>query len=386
MKIAFVESWFNHANTVRHPRSIAHYIPESLKRQGAEVETIQPTVTGNSIYLFKKVFYKYFTDKKYYHYLEEAVLRKEAKKLDEILNKPSKDISDADFILSFGNFATSFLKTDKKIIFWIDAVMPALVDYYDYFTNQPTNILNKFIEIEKQGLQKATAVFCTSHWTMNEAIKMTNSSKNIYFAPFGANFDFEKTQEEIELSIDQKMKNETLNLLFTGYFWERKGGDIAVDIVRRLNELGRKAKLIVIGANPEINETDKNFVEIVGKVDKYSEQERFCSYFYDSHFFILPTLAECAAHTLVEANAFGLPSISHKTGGLKSIITDDVNGKLFEIGENIDNFCNYIIENFEDKEKYKALCLRSYSEYKTRLNWDYGAKIIVDTLKEIRNG
>jgi len=381
MKIAFLENWFDGTNIAKMPRGIGFYITEALKKQGAEVEIIHPAVSGQFPYKVKQFFYKYFTNKKYFRHAEETLLRKEAKIRSEILKK-----SDADFIFSFGSLASVFLETDKKIAFWADSTMVGLVDYYPEFTNLPTNFLKKYIEIEKQGIEKASAVFYTSHWALDIAVqKMTNATNTnkIHFAPFGANLDFEKTQDEIEFSINQKIKNDTINLLFIGWHWERKGGNIAVEITKRLNELGRKAKLIVLGANPEINDANKNFVEIIGMVDKYKEQEKFCSFFYDSHFFVMPTLAECAAHTLVEANAFGLPSISHKTGGLRTLITDDVNGKLFEIGENIDNFCNYIIDNFENKERYKELCLSSFNEYKTRLNWDYGAKIVIDTMKKL---
>lgn len=39
----------------------------------------------------------------------------------------------------------------------------------------------------------------------------------------------------------------TLNVLFSGVEWERKGGDVAVKSVDRLNQLGVKAKLVIVG-------------------------------------------------------------------------------------------------------------------------------------------
>ncbi|MPN47054.1 hypothetical protein SDC9_194654 [bioreactor metagenome] len=99
----------------------------------------------------------------------------------------------------------------------------------------------------------------------------------------------------------------------------------------------------------------------------------------------MPTLTECFAHVLIEANAFGLPAITHRTGGLASLIKDDINGKLFDIGVNIDDYCDYIIENFNDKEKYRQFCLSSFNEYKTRLNLDNGAKIIIEAMKNSLN-
>ncbi len=100
----------------------------------------------------------------------------------------------------------------------------------------------------------------------------------------------------------------------------------------------------------------------------------------ESHFYLMPTQAESFGHSFVEANAFGLPVISCKTGGVPSVVHNGKNGQLFDLDATIEDYCNYIIKIYKNKESYFQLCLSSFNEYKTRLNWDYGAKIIVQTL------
>ena len=82
-----------------------------------------------------------------------------------------------------------------------------------------------------------------------------------------------------------------------------------------------------------------------------------------SHFLFVPSLAEAYGLVFCEASAFGLPSISHVTGGLTTIIKNDINGKLFEIGTPAIVFADYINKMFEQYDKYVELSKSSYSRF-----------------------
>ena len=381
MKIAFLENWFDGTNIVKMPQGIGFYITEALKKQGAEVEIIHPAVSGQFPYKIKQFFYKYFTNKKYFRHAEETLLRKEAKIRSEILKK-----SDADFIFSFGSLASVFLETDKKIAFWADGCFKGLHNYNSLYTNLTKQTENNFHNFEQLGMNKANIIFYPSEWARETAIQNYNVPlEKITLAPFGANMEIDNTVEEINQMIDSRNTNpKVCKLLIIGNNWKYKGVDIAIDITKKLNEKGFATELVIIGCRS--NETNfPSYIKIVDFLDKNlkNELDILLDYYRDAHFYIMPTLTETFGHVFCEANAFGVPAISHKTGGVPSVITNGKNGQLFEIGENIDNFCNYIIDNFENKERYKELCLSSFNEYKTRLNWDYGAKIVIDTMKKL---
>lgn len=61
-------------------------------------------------------------------------------------------------------------------------------------------------------------------------------------------------------------------------------------------------------------------------------------------------------------------------GGVTTVIKDGINGQKFDIDASVDAYGEYIIKTFLDEKQYKALCLSSFSEYQTRLNWDVGVQ------------
>jgi hypothetical protein len=55
--------------------------------------------------------------------------------------------------------------------------------------------------------------------------------------PWGANFECNRTLDDIHTTIKAKSKR-PCKLLFIGVDWVRKGGDIALRVVKELNENG----------------------------------------------------------------------------------------------------------------------------------------------------
>ena len=104
----------------------------------------------------------------------------------------------------------------------------------------------------------------------------------------------------------------------------------------------------------------------------------------DSHFFVLPTIADCTPIVFPEANSFGIPVLTTNVGGNPSVIKNDVNGKLFEIDSFLDESFIYIKELFGDYEKYIAMAQSSFNEYQTRLNWRIIGKQLKEYLLEIK--
>ena len=398
MKIAFLMNHFDTTNIPKNPRHIGYYITKHLKRHGAEVEIIPPAVPKATefYYKIKQAYYKYFLKKRHLRYSEIRLIQEEAKIRSEILKK-----SNADFTFSFGPIASAFLETDKKIAYWTDSTVAGLLGYHPDFLNLTKSTIKNTDYLERLCIARSSVVFLTSNWAKDIAIKaysnITEDSSFNFFtknnnqkisdkmviAPFGANIDNDHSEEQIVNFIQRRLLSDEIKILFISYSWLVKGGDIAVEIVKRINEKGHRAKLIIIGCNPELPPELMKYVEIIGSIDKINNFEKMNSFLENSFFYLSPARAENFGHALVEANSFGVPSISTITGGVTDVIKNGINGQLFDLNASIDEFADYIINTFEDKEKYRQLCLSSFNEYKTRLNWNYGTKIVYDTLKNI---
>ena len=89
----------------------------------------------------------------------------------------------------------------------------------------------------------------------------------------------------------------------------------------------------------------------------------------ESHFLILPSVAECYGVVFVEASSYGLPTMATNVGGITTIIVDGKNGFTFELDETTDKYCDVIEKLMNSKTQYKELSKSSFHEYSTRLNW-----------------
>lgn len=102
----------------------------------------------------------------------------------------------------------------------------------------------------------------------------------------------------------------------------------------------------------------------------------------DSHFLFVPSYAEAYGLVFCEASAYGLPSVSHAVGGIKTIVKNGVNGQLFKIGTQPSVFANYIMVTFNDKKLYKDLGMRTYKRFSETLNWFESGKKLIALLEK----
>jgi len=206
-------------------------------------------------------------------------------------------------------------------------------------------------------------------------------ASKVKVVPFGANVECDRNIESIYKIIEGK-KFDTLKLLFIGVDWYRKGGDKALAVAEMMNEKGYKTELHVVGCTPPF--PTPHFVKKHGFISKNNEygRRKINQLYSESHFFILPSLAECAAVVLAEASSFGLPSITTNVGGITTIIKNDVNGRAFDVNEAPEELCKYIEDIVISKETYRRISISSFMEYSTRLNWQSSGNKVVQLIKD----
>ena len=104
----------------------------------------------------------------------------------------------------------------------------------------------------------------------------------------------------------------------------------------------------------------------------------------ESHFLCLPSRADCTPVVLCEAGAYGLPSVSTRTGGIGSVLRHGTNGYLFDLDGFVEQAAESIAGCMADyDELYLPLAMASRLEYRTRLNWTTSAKAVVEHLSRV---
>lgn len=152
-----------------------------------------------------------------------------------------------------------------------------------------------------------------------------------------------------------------------------------------MNNSGLNTELTIIGGQPIVDSNLPEFVNSLGFISKGTQegQDKISKLLMESHFLILPTIADCTPIVFCEANSLGVPYLSTTVGGVPTLIRNGVNGQLFSQYGNISQYCDYITNIFEDYEAYKDLAISSYYEYDSRLNWRAAGKQVKEFLTSL---
>jgi glycosyltransferase involved in cell wall biosynthesis len=288
-------------------------------------------------------------------------------------------------LTSYSSLPFAKLDTSKPKVFWADAVFANMVDYYKVYSNLCSESLKFGNQMEDEALRNATCAVYSSEWAANAAIKFYGvSPEKIKVVPYGANIDVNYTLQDIQ-NRAKCLSFEVCNLLFLGREWHRKGGDTAVAIAEQLNNRGIKTKLSIVGADPGKEFRNLDFVDVFGFIKKSEKKGRdlLNQLISDSHFLLLPSRADCTPIVINEMNAHGIPVITTNEGGIPSLISEGINGYMFDKDSSIELFADCIENIFTNRQKYIELSKSSFNEYQTRLNWDYSIQQFKKILEEV---
>lgn len=146
----------------------------------------------------------------------------------------------------------------------------------------------------------------------------------------------------------------------------RKGGDLIAQALQKLPaSLKAETVLLTIGNDSEgIGEE----VGIESLHLGYVSSDRLKSIAYSAaDLFIFPTRADNLPLVLQESMACGTPIVSFKIGGVPDLVRPGITGHLAPV-ENVQDFCNGIIEIIEDKnlceymsQQCRAIALKEYN-------------------------
>jgi glycosyltransferase involved in cell wall biosynthesis len=350
-----------------------NYYMLNLLKKNFDVITVGPLSNRvRYFFLIKKFFFLLFGIK---FDIDRSILvaKDFANQIKKKIEKKKYDI-----VLTSDTYLLSFFSAKKPMYIWTDFLFSTYYStYYKNFRVHPDTI-KEGIYCERLALKKAKKIFLTSRWSVKEAIKDYKISKNKFsIIPFGANVNPEPKRENIIKNIDNK-KFKILKILSVGISWKRKGMDKAIKLIKKINRIGQKAELYIIGSTPPKNYSVPKNVFIIKFLDKnkVEDQKLLTRYFLKSHFNILFSTAEASAVVYSEASAFGLFTITHDVGGAASIIKNNVNGFRFNIGDhNINLIAKYILNIFNNKKRFVTKSRMSRNEYDKRLNWSYSEKL-----------
>jgi glycosyltransferase involved in cell wall biosynthesis len=384
MRIAYVTTY--DARDVRQWAGTGFYAAQALSDAGADVNFIgpldPPLQNALPVRVRERLYSRLLRNRlgAYHSGFEPSVLRHYASQVEHRIRKTPVDV-----VFSPGTLPIAYLSTDLPIVFWSDATFAVMEGFYPAYSHLHHRAIRIGHAYEHAALKKAALALYSSAWAARSAVRDYGADPSrVKVVPYGANIACERTVDDV-VRASQRRSASVCRLLFIGQDWERKGGPQAVRIAADLRARGIESELTVVGCTPPETESVPEFVRVLGFVAKTTEAgcHTLNQLFAESHFFLLPTVADCTPIVFAEANSFGVPVITTAVGGIATLIRTGVNGVTFSPQASPEDYGRSIAELFTDRIRYTALVRTSFEEYHNRLNWRVAGDTVMRYMKAL---
>lgn len=349
-----------------------------LKELGHEVVVIQPTVSRSTLYLHaRKAMYKVvgqeFHAERHQSIAKELALSTE-RQLESLKRTP-------DLILSSSTLPMAYLRTSIRTAFWTDATFSGMLGFYAEFSNLSSETISSGKEVEDLALARCDHAIFSSQWAADSAIAQHRADPaKTHVVPFGPNLEKAPALETVVESIGNRSR-QVCKLVFIGYDWERKQGELVVRVQQHLENLGVPTELFIIGSEPKLERTHRR-IHVLGTLKKNTpaDHQRLNGILSSAHFLVVPSIAECYGMVYAEASAYGVPSVACDVGGVSSVVTPGRNGLLFPADVAAETMAQRIADVWSNAAMYRALAHSSRKEFDNKLNWCTAISSLVEML------
>ncbi len=277
-------------------------------------------------------------------------------------------INPVDCIISPANVPFVYTKNNIPLIIITDATIHLLYKEYLQDKGWSKSHYKNLVNNAQVVSDKADLIIPSSLWISES---LTHDYKirpaKVVAIPFGANMNTDGITR-INRTLDA---NGTINFLFVGKGWERKGGDIAVKICDELLKQSIQTKLTVVGSvvpdvykrdyienHPFLNKNNCDDLKILERLYK------------EAHFFILFSRAEMYGIVFCEAAAYSLPCITNNVGAIAEIVINDKTGIVLPKETTPEVYAQKIKLLISNKDTYAQMSVNARTRFETLLNWD----------------
>ena len=223
-----------------------------------------------------------------------------------------------DIVVSSTTLVTAFRPLPVPTVTWADAPITAVLNnrHYPGFSRVGGRRRQAAVGVERSALQNASISAFPSDWAADLALAI-NPTATVQTRPFGPNLD-EGTAGGGPSAASPSVCSDRARVLFNGFDWHRKGGDIALEVVRRAAaKLGSDVHLVVLGLDHPPHVASNVPVTFLGRVSKGTEAGRrtWIEAYAEADVFLFPTRAENYGAVVAEAAACGIPVVVSQVGG-----------------------------------------------------------------------
>lgn len=387
MKVAYVTTYDVHNRGSWPQRHLGLYgtgqkIAGLLQAEGVDLTFLGPLfLRKNPVTRLKWLFYRHTQGQRYYGGVEPGRSRAYARQIEAKLSTTAADL----LLCPENAIPLAQVNTSLPTVLWTDALLGSLVDFYPYLTHLCNETRRQLHDMEQSALDRCALVILTSEWAVQSAQRLYRiPDAKLRIIPRGASRDCDRTTAEVSTLI-QSRPPRPCRLIFVGVQWERKGGPLALDVAKTLNQNGLPTELWVVGCQPQGADSLPDFVKVYGFIDRSTAagEAQFDRLLESAHFLILPTQADTFGVAISEASAAGVPAVASAVGGIPTVLQAGINGKAFDPQAAAADYAEFIAAWMDDYSRYPILAESAWNRFQHHLSWTSAQKTAITLLQDV---
>ena len=369
MKLALVS--LNDSTDVLEWSGLNYHIARSLERAGATLVRVGPLTHPWTMGMkWRRSWYGLWREA--YH------ANMEPSALDAFGAQARAQIpGDVDAVVAVTSLiAASLDGLRAPVISWDDATPTALADHDCYFERLSAHSARDAKAMGQRAARNVRLAMYASEWAAAGACAAYDLPLDrVAVVPFGANFESLPSSDEVVSAILARPRTRC-RLLWVGVDWERKRGDLVIEIAQRIEAHGIPVDLTVVGCRPPGDRELPEWVQVEGYLSKRTAAgaARLAKLYARSHFLVLPSDAEVFGLVHAEAAAFGVPSVATRTGGVPTVVVDGETGILDDPGAAAESYAGRILALMKDRPRYEVMARAAAARSASMLNWDVAGR------------
>ncbi|MDC0587723.1 glycosyltransferase [Gammaproteobacteria bacterium] len=263
--------------------------------------------------------------------------------------------------------SSNWSKLKLKVVCCVDSLILGIAQLYP---NYNFANLDADIASEINALSGIDVLFVPSEWAKQQALYLGFRGV-VSVAPFGHNLPIPIKLKHYKQKTDIKK----VRFLSVMADWNRKGGDLLLELGNKLVCFGYDIDFIIIGEcknRPQLR--DKNFkITFLGALDKSNSNEwaKFDNEFRLADIFIMPSKGEAYGMSIPEALHYGLPTIASSHGGIA--IFNDLSSKCvmnLNSSEDVENVAIWVDSLITSQDRITEAIDEARALSEVLFNWD----------------
>ncbi len=215
-----------------------------------------------------------------------------------------------------------------------------------------------FTPVVRFGIEASDGVTAVSKYLREVTISTYNVNRDIEVIHNFVDTKIFKPEKKLQLRKKIAPKGEKILIHVSNFRKVKRVQDVV-----RVFEIVRKkipSKLVFVGDGPERGDVENlcRTLKLYDDVIFLGKQEALHEILCSADIFILPSQMESFGLSALEAMSCGLPVIATNVGGLPEVVLHGETGYLTEVG-NVERMASYVIELFEDKNKYEEFSTKA---------------------------